>query len=65
MYGTERKVGVGFNAPLVLGRRRQHDWRNRYDFMRRLTRFRNDGRLDAPWLPRPASLVEALRQYSK
>ncbi len=62
MYGTQRKVGVGFNAPLVLDGRMRHDWRKRYDFMRRLTRLP----ARRPWrIALPASLVEALRQYAR
>lgn len=63
LYGTQRKTGVGFNAPLVLGGRMRHDWRKRYDLMRRLTRLSNErGR---SWKPAGASVVETLAKYSK
>jgi hypothetical protein len=57
-----RKVGVGFNHPLVLGGRMQFDWHQRNDFMRRLTRLKaNRGRGPMHCSP---SLIEALREYT-
>jgi hypothetical protein len=61
VYGTARKSGVGFNAPLILEGRQQRDWRRWYDFARQLTRLRNR----RPWVRLPASTVEAMREYRK
>ena len=61
-YGTGRKTGVGFNAPLVSGGRRQYDWRRWYDLARRLTRLRTNIK---PWVKLPASAVEVMREYRR
>lgn len=39
-YGIGRKIGVGFNHPLVLDGRMQFDWQRKWNFARRLTRLR-------------------------
>jgi hypothetical protein len=57
-----RKIGVGFNAPLVLNGRCQHDWRRWYDLARRLTRLRANRK---PWMKLPVSVVEAMREYRR
>ena len=56
-----RKVGIGFNAPRVLGGRLQHDYRRRWDLMRRLTRL--DRRGNGPRWQLAASVVEMSRRY--
>lgn len=50
-----RKVGVGFNHPRVLDGKMQFDWRQRWDFTRRLTRM---GRPCPPHQRIGASAVE-------
>ena len=62
MYGTSRKIGVGFNYLRVLGGVPQHDWRRWYALARRLTRLRTNRR---PWEKLPASAVEAMREYRR
>jgi hypothetical protein len=57
-----RKVGVGFNHPMVLGGRCQHDWRKFYAFARRLTGIRAKRR---HWQTVPGGLVETLRTYRR
>jgi len=55
-----RKVGVGFNQLRVL--RHLTDWRDYYDFMRRMTRLPR-GTQRRPWWQGPvaASAVEMMR----
>lgn len=56
-YGTNRKIGVGFNYPRVLGGQLQYDWRRYYALMRRVVRKRSRfGRS-------PSSLIQALGEF--
>ncbi len=63
MYGTQRKIGVGFNHPLVLGGKLRFDWRQRMNLMRRMVRMQ---RRRHPWdHPQVASVVEMSRRYMR
>jgi hypothetical protein len=53
-----RKVGVGFNQPIVLDERMRFDWRERFAFMRRLVRMPRPPKRPRPW-PLPVSVIEA------
>jgi hypothetical protein len=57
----ERKIGVGFNHPMVLGGKRRFDWRKRLELMRRMVRLT---RRRHPW-PLPQSVVEASRRHMR
>ncbi len=63
MYGSGRKIGVGFNQPRVIGERmRCYSHRGRYALMARMVR--HDRTRDRVFKPLPAaSLVEMHRQY--
>ena len=63
MYGHpgKRRTGAGYNHPLVLGGRMQHDWREHYAFMRGCVRFHERRRRRRS----PPSVIEAMRRYRK
>lgn len=56
-YGTGRKIGVGFNHPLVLDGRMQYDRHRAWDFARRLARFRRGG--GVRWMRRASGLPDS------
>jgi hypothetical protein len=59
---SKRKIGVGFNHPMVLDGRCRHDWHRWYALARRLTRLRINRK---PWMKLPSSMVEAMREYRR
>ena len=63
MYGTQRKIGVGFNAPRVLDGRLRGDYRKRWEMMRRMVRLRP---MRHPWdRVEVDSAVEMSRRYMR
>lgn len=64
VYGTQRKSGVGFNHPQVLGGTMQFDHRQRWEMMRRLTRIVRGPDKQFRWqAPVAWSVTETMRRY--